>query len=115
MVPSVAMKGGILPQETSAPLTLPIMQPISKAARMPMIKAGSPVMPAAVSSPVGYSLMNTISTAPTAGNVEPTARSMPPEMMTNVMPRATMPTPALLRSRLIQFLLQLANQAPKLG
>ena len=70
-------------------------------------------MPTAVSRPSGYWLIKTMMTAPMATIVEPTARSMPPEMMTKVMPRATMPTPALLRRMLIQFLPQLVNHAPK--
>ena len=60
-------------------------------------------------------MMMTINTAPMATMVEPTARSMPPEMMTKVMPSATMPTPALLRRILIQFLPQRCSHAPKLA
>ena len=72
-------------------------------------------MPMAVSRPFALPLMSTIMTAPTATRVEPTARSMPPEMMTKAMPRATMPTEALLRRILIQFLPQPENQSAKLG
>ena len=79
------------------------------------MKAGTPVIPAAVSTPLALPLISTIITAPTATRVEPTARSMPPEMITKAMPRATMPTGALLRRMLIQFLPQLENQSPKVG
>ena len=59
--------------------------------------------------------MKNMSVAPTATSVEPTARSMPPEMMTRHMPSATMPTVALLRRMLIQLRLQWLNHAPKLS
>ena len=71
--------------------------------------------PTAVSTPFALPLMSTIMIAPTATRVEPTARSMPPEMITKVMPKATTPTGALLRRMLIQFLPQLANHVPKSG
>ncbi len=71
-----------------------------------------PVMPRRSSTPIGPVSINTISTAPTATSVEPTARSMPPEMITKVMPSAMMPMPELLRRMLIQFCHQVANQLP---
>ena len=45
-------------------------------------------------------------------SVEPTARSMPPEMMMNAMPRETIPTEALLRKTLIQLTQNDVHHAP---
>ena len=78
-----------------------------------MIKAGMPVMPSPASKPEGPLSISDMMTAPIATIVEPTARSMPPEIMTNVMPSAMMPTPALLRRMLIQFRENAASHSPK--
>ena len=52
-MPRVAMKAGTLLFAIKKPFTEPIRQPMTSAARMPIRKAGKPVMPAAVSRPVG--------------------------------------------------------------
>ena len=69
-------------------------------------------MPSAVRMPVSDPSMNSIMIAPIATRVEPTARSMPPVMMTNVIPSAIMPMVALLRRILIQFLRYFESQSP---
>ncbi len=115
IMPRVAINAGILLRATRKPLIKPIRHPMASAAAIPMMKAGTPVTPIEVSRPLALLLIRIIITAPTATSVEPTARSIPPEMITKAMPKATMPTEALLRRILIQFLLQLVNHALKLG
>ena len=53
IMPSVTIKAGSLLRAISVPLTAPMTQPTSTAARMPMRYAGTPVMPTAVSRPAG--------------------------------------------------------------
>ena len=74
--------------------------PEISASTMPMAKAGVPVMPRRTSTPCSPVSMRVIRIVPTPASVEPTARSMPPVMMTSVMPSAIMPTEVLARSTL---------------
>ena len=48
---------------------------------------------------------------PTRPTTEPTLRSMPPVMMTSVMPRAMMPTTALLRQMFTQLEIHVAPKS----
>ena len=72
-------------------------------------------MPIVPSRPPVVASIRHIAIAPTATSVEPTARSMPPEMMTNVMPSAMMPTLELLRRILSQLRVHAENHSPKLA
>ena len=113
IMPSVAMNGGMPKCATRTPVHSPSSTPSRIPMAMAMIYAGIPVIPRPASRPAGPLSISDMTTAPIATIVEPTARSMPPEMMTNVMPSATMPTPALLRRMLIQFRENAANHSPK--
>ena len=70
-------------------------------------------MPIPFNIPCGPMLISSMTTAPMATMVDPTARSMPPEMITNVIPRAMMPTEALLRSTLMMLRSHARNHSPK--
>ena len=115
MAPSVAMNGGILPAVTMRPLRPPKIMPAATEIRMATMYAGAPVRPIAPSQPPFAASMSVMVMAPTATSVEPTARSMPPEMMTNVMPSAMIPTLELLRRMFIQLLIHAPNHSPKLA
>lgn len=71
-------------------------------------------MPMPESRPVALPSTTIMTMAPTATRVEPTDRSMPPEMMTKVMPRAMMPTGALLRRMLSQLVSRESSSSPTL-
>src|SRR5215469_9031167 len=89
-MPSVTTNGGIPTKAMRRPLTAPTARAVSSAAPTPaqMLK------PAFITTP---------STMPVRHTTEPTDRSMPPVMMTAVMPRATMATKAKLRVTLNRF------------
>jgi hypothetical protein len=87
------------------------MRPNNTAIKIAMINAGTPTIPQFCKMPFGPVSMSIIKTAPMATSVEPTARSMPPEMMTRVIPNEIIPMPALLRRMLIQFESQTLNHS----
>ena len=115
MVPSVTMNGGTPPLVTATPVNRPSSTPVRMPPRMPMMYIGMPVMPMRVRMPAEEVSISTIITVPMPASVEPTARSMPPVMMTSVMPSAIMPTEVLARSTLKMLLPQWANHAPTVG
>lgn len=112
-MPSVAMNGGMPKCATRTPVHSPSSTPSRMPTAIAMMYAGTPVIPMPASRPEEPLSISDMMTAPIATIVEPTARSMPPEMMTNVMPSAIMPTPALLRRMLIQFRENAPNHSPK--
>ncbi|OPZ68474.1 MAG: hypothetical protein BWY81_00823 [Firmicutes bacterium ADurb.Bin467] len=80
--PSVAMNGGTLPSKMMTPLMSPIKV---VAATATMIDAGIDHLKAS------WSLMNIDDSTPERPTTAPTDRSMPPDMMTKVMPMAMTP------------------------
>ena len=78
MVPRVTMNGCRPSFEIMVPLTTPTATP----SRMPRPMAMGTLMPCS---------MLVVTTIPTRATSEPTERSMPPWMMTRVMPTAIMP------------------------
>ena len=68
-------------------------------------------MPAPVRNPLFEISRHTITTVATPARLEPTARSIPPVMMTKVMPSAIMPTEELERSTFSAFTSQLLPQS----
>ncbi len=83
MVPKVTMKGAILNFETMRPLSAPQADPRTSAKRnvsmIPIVEFGP------------KRLRKKIEIPPTNAVMEPTDRSIPPEMMINVIPREMMP------------------------
>ena len=71
----VTMKAGTLSQEIMQPLRMPQSVPTS----MPAITAGATAQPPFITSPTEV--------IPERATIAPTLRSMPPMMMTKVMPR----------------------------
>ena len=113
IVPSVTMKGGMPPSATSTPLRAPSRAPKRMTRTKAMMKASHPVICICVSQPAAELSVSRRKRAPVMASVEPTARSIPPEMMMNAMPRETMPTDALLRRTLIQLTQKDVHHAPK--
>ena len=83
--PSVAMNGGRRPSVTSSPLTQAAGRAHRRARAATATATGQPCCSALAS------------TTPASATIDPTDRSMPPEMITNVMPTATI---ALMRGLL---------------
>src|SRR6476659_872925 len=89
-VPSVTMKGSMRPRVMSRPCARPKTAPSSSANAMPSITA------TIVESPDAPRLFIKRMTHPAiSAAIEPTERSMPPEMMTKHMPTAMMPINAV--------------------
>ncbi len=109
------MKGGSLPLVINSPVISPSKNPIKIPTTIAMTYAGAPVIPIFKRMPFGPMSIIIITIAPIATNVDPTERSIPPEMITRVIPRAIMPTPELFRKILIQFCNHVPNQAPILS
>ncbi len=112
IIPNVAINGGSLPNVTRTPVNSPSATPTKRPTNIPIIYAGTPVIPAFARSPVLDPSMKIITIAPIATSVEPTAKSIPPVIMTNVIPNAIIPIVALFLRILIQFLDHIANHAP---
>jgi hypothetical protein len=79
-VPSVAMSGEMPPRVVMSPLTRPHSRPDSTAAPSPARHVGSP------SPPIASITLRL--TTPENTSTEPTDRSMPAIVMTNVIPTA---------------------------
>ena len=109
IIPRVAMNGGSFPIVISIPVNSPRMRPAMSPIMIPMMNAGAPVIPIAESSPVADESMKTMTIAPMATRVEPTARSIPPVMITNVIPSEIIPIVALFLRMLIQLRDQIEN------
>ena len=77
-VPSVMMKAGRLPTAMPTPLSMPTARPATMATSIGTIRGTWPLPSRAASTPAKAS-------------VEPTDMSKPPEMITNIMPKASMP------------------------
>ena len=90
IIPRVAMKGGSRPTVISRPLIRPHASPIASAIAIPT-GAGRPLSSASA-RPI-----------PAKASTDPTDRSMPPEMITNVIPMATMAFRAVCSSTLSRF------------
>ena len=80
-MPSVTISDGTLAMATSTPLTMPQAMPLRIAATSPAAATPIPLPPIASISLAATTDANT--------RTEPTERSMPEVMITNVMPRAT--------------------------
>ena len=94
MVPSVMMNGTILRYDVSDPATKPQTAQTAMAANA-AISVWPPVTCIAAASEIsaGRNAFSTTATTTVPSAIwEPTLRSMPPEMITNVMPSAAMPT-----------------------
>ena len=85
-VPSVAMKGGTFPAVTMSPLRMP-----------PSVPTASETSIAAMTAVTGSEILPMTITAetPDSASSEPTERSIPPAMMTRVMPSAAIPVHAI--------------------
>ena len=92
---SVAMNGTTLPYAISTPLISPAPRPTASA---------QTTMTNGPYSWVASVVIHTLASA----TIEPTDRSMPPEMITNVMPTLTTPIAAASRS-MIEMLLSPRN------
>ena len=79
-VASVTINGGSLAFAMIAPLTKPVRAPNTQVIRTQSAK-GRPICPCRITK-----------MTPQAAKLEPIERSMPPAMITNVMPKAIMPT-----------------------
>ena len=86
-VANVAMKGGSPPRVTSRPFIMPITEP------NPSIRSTTTHQEHPADS-------NTAERTPTTARVEPTERSMPPEVMTSVIATATIRVGAAWRNTL---------------
>jgi len=84
-VPSVAMNGGTFPQVTMAPFSIP-----------PITPTPSETANAAVTAHCGSAIFPITMTpdTPASASKEPIDRSIPPAMMTIVMPSAAIPVQA---------------------
>ena len=78
-MPRVAMKGGILPLV----MTMPLIQPANVPIARPAMAAMRGSTPFSISQPMVTALR---------ARIEPTDRSIPPEMMTTAWPAARMAT-----------------------
>ena len=89
-VPSVTMKGSMRPLVIKRPCTSPNTAPSTTASSMPTTTAamGEP-------STSAIAFMNRMTEPAISAAMEPTDRSMPPEMMTKHMPTAMMPMKAV--------------------
>src|SRR6056297_6026 len=97
-VPSVTMNGSILPRVMVMPLNVPAASPNSSANTMPSPSTASGGSPVA-----SIAFMNRIMAPARNAAMEPTERSIPPAMITNVEPTAMMPMNALRVSTLKMF------------
>src|SRR4051794_30230169 len=89
-VPKVTMKGSMRPLVINRPWASPNSAPSTSASKAPSVTAssGEPVIGPA-------QLMNMMTLPAISAAIEPTDRSMPPEMMTKHMPTAMMPMKAV--------------------
>ncbi len=88
MVPSVTMNGTTRSRVTRAPFASP--QSAHTATARPAASQGQ--------GPEAQSLRNQAMTTVLSATIEPTDKSMPPEMMTSVIPSAAMPTMVVWRA-----------------
>ena len=91
MDPSVTIKGGILPKATPTPFNTPTTRPAKIGSTIGMISGYSP----------GCAKLAAIT--PASATIEPTDRSIPLEMITNIMPVARMPLMEACFNILIRF------------
>ena len=96
IVPSVTMNASMLALAISTPLIPPATRPVRSAITMPARMTGTPMPIAGIKAFIAR-----IITAATKAAIEPTERSMPPAVMTNVMPTAMMPMKADRASTLV--------------
>ena len=89
-VPSVTMNGSMRPLVISKPCASPNTAPSSSAKTMPMVTTTYGELIDVLMPFISRIIAPAISAA-----IEPTDRSMPPEMMTKVMPTAMMPMKAV--------------------
>ncbi len=101
-IASVAMNGTILPYAISTPLISPQAAPTTTAANTIAIQ---PMSSAIAWVPV------VVAQTDASATIAPTDRSMPPPVMTKVMPTATTPRTAA-RRRIVTMLSVLANRSP---
>jgi hypothetical protein len=89
-VPRVTMKGSMRPRVMSRPCASPNAAPSTSAKAIPAATTASGGQPRGSSAFISRIMQPAISAA-----IEPTDRSMPPEMMTKHIPTAMMPMKAV--------------------
>jgi hypothetical protein len=104
-VPSVTMKGSILPRVIRRPWARPKSAPSSSAKAMPSATTATGDQPLGARP-----FMSRITQPAMSAAIEPTDRSIPPEMMTKHMPTAMMPMKAV-RVRTFNALSAVAKSA----
>ena len=98
IMPSVAMKGGILNLEMSEPLMRPVSAPMPSATTMGM-RTGT-TKPGYLSVAESCNCARLVAITAASASTEPEPRSMPPVMMTIVTPMAISPMKEIWRTML---------------